>query len=381
MTPAPPLVPLIPANPPARGTPGYLTLSSAFIDPRLAATGALVECMREVLRDPGPSTFAHLQGYPPLRQAIAARLARAGIAADPAHILITVGSQHALDLVCRSLAVRRIAAESPAYGAGKALFALCDLAMTPLPLDPFRGLDAPAWYARLAAARPALAVVTRRFHNPTGYSYRPDELAQIAAWSAELGFGLLEDDWASDMLPGAPGPSLRALGGDDVLYMNAFTKKLVPSLRLGYLVASERTLPSLLQAKKLSINGGPALLEEALCALLECGHYDAHLARVQHELAGRYAHCLAALRAGMPAGVRWTEPGGGPLLWLELPRRVSIPRLIAELAERRVLVTSQDQAFTGTPHLHGVTLGYAFLDRVEMATAIEILGERLEQQL
>jgi len=97
------------------------------------------------------------------------------------------------------------------------------------------------------------------------------------------------------------------------------------------------------------------------------------------ELAGRRAHCLALLRALAPADVRWTEPGGGPVLWLELPRRIAIPRLIAALAERKVLVNPQDNAFAGSPHLHGVMLGYAFPDRDELTTGIEILAELLAQ--
>jgi 2-aminoadipate transaminase len=382
MTPAPLLKPLIAANRPARGTPGHITLSSAFIDPRLAPTRELAECMQDVLRDPGPATFAHVQGYPPLRRAIAARLQRAGIAADAEHVLVTVGSQHVLDIVCRSLVTRRIATECPAYGAGKALFELCDVATTPLPVDPFAGIDTARWRELLCAGRPALAFLTTSFQNPTGYSYTRAELAQILAWSEELDFGILEDDWAHEMLPCAePRPTLRALGGDNVLYMNAFTKTALPSLRVGYVLCNERTLPSLLQAKKLAINGLPALIEEALFEFIDRGHYDAHLARTRSELASRYAHCLAVLRALLPEAVRWTEPGGGPVLWLELPRRVSIARLITELAERKVLVNPQDHAFAGPPHLHGFMIGYAFPDRAEMTTAIEILAELLAKQL
>jgi len=380
MIPAPVLRPLVPANSPARGTPGHITLSSAFIDPRLAPMRELAECMRAALREPGPATFAHVQGYPPLRELIAARLRAAGIPADPAHVLITIGSQHALDIVCRALADKRIATETPAYTAAKALFELYDAALVPLPVDPFAGIDAAAWRARLAAGRPALAFLTSRFQNPTGYSYTRAELAQILAWSEELGFGILEDDWASDMLP-APEvrPTLRALGGDNVLYMNAFTKKTLPSLRLGYVVGNERTLPNLLQAKKLAINGTPALIEETLFEFIVRGHYDAHLARIQDLLASQRAHCLALLRALAPADVRWTEPAGGPVLWLELPRRIAIPRLLAALAERKVLVNPQDNAFAGSPHLHGVMLGYAFPDRDELTTGIEILAQLLAQ--
>lgn len=378
----PVLRPVVVANRPARGTPGHITLSSAFLDPRLAPRRELVRCMRAALREPGPPTFAHLQGYPPLRKLIARRLSRIGIAADPDHIVITIGSQQVLDLVCRSLEVPKIATESPAYIAAKALFQLSGVEVTGLPVDPFAGIDLARWRELLAARRPSLAYLTSRFQNPTGYSYSSAELHRILEWSAELGFGILEDDWGSEMLPGSEyQPTLRALGGDNVLYMNAFTKKTLPSLRVGYVVCNERTLPGVLQAKKLSINGTPAMIEETLFELIEEGHYDAYLARARAELEARYRHCLALLRGLLPPAVRWTLPGGGPILWLELPRQVSIERLIGELRDQRVLVNPQDAAFLGAPHLHGFMIGYAFPDRAEMTAAIEILARLVTRQL
>lgn len=383
-TPAPCLPafkPVLPANRPARGTPGFITLSSAFLDPRLAPTADLAYCMRAALRSPGPATYAHVQGYPPLRQLISRRLARIGIAADPEHILLTVGSQQVLDLVCRSIAVKRLATEDPAYIAAKALFQLSDVELTGLPIDPFDprgGLDPVRWHHLLSTRRPSLAYLTSGFQNPTGYSYSSRELQQILAWSQELGFGILEDDWASDMLPHSEHrPTLRALGGDRVLYMNAFTKKTLPSLRVGFVVGNEQTLPALLQSKKLSINGSPAMLEETLFELIEQGFYDEHLARLQAEVSARYLHCLAAMRSLLPDWVQWTLPGGGPLLWLELPRQIELEALIGELAQRKILVNPQGAAFLGQPHLHGLMIGYAFPDRDEMTTALEILASLL----
>lgn len=378
----PAMKPVVAANRPARGTPGFITLSSAFLDPRLAPTEEINRCVRLALRSPGLSTYAHVQGYLPLRQLIAARLRARGIPATPEHIVTTVGSQQVLELVCRSLSIRRVATEDPAYLAARALFAQSDLDVTALPVDPFTGLDPARWRHLLATRQPALAYLTSSFQNPTGYSYSSRELHQILAWSHELGFGLLEDDWASEMMPHAEArPTLRSLGGEGVLYMNAFTKKTLPSLRVGFVACDEHTLPALVQAKKLAINGSPALLEEALCELIADGSYDAHLQKVQRELAARYLHCLAALRSLLPAQTRWTLPGGGPLLWLELPSQISVEAVIAELAQHGVLVNSQREAFAGAPHLHGFMIGYAFPDPDEMTRAIETLAAVMKRHL
>jgi len=372
----PVLKPVVAANRPARGTPGFITLSSAFLDPRMIPTDEITRCMREALCDLGPAPFAHVQGYPPLRAAIAKRLAFSGIATNAEDVLITIGSQQVLDLVCRSIQSKKLATENPAYSAAKALFALADIETTALPIDPFAGIDRARWRELLSTRRPALAYLTTSCQNPTGYSYSRDELEQILAWSDEFQFAILEDHWASEMRPGNA-PTLRSLGGDNVLYMNAFTKKTLPSLRLGYVVCNERTLPSLLQAKKLAINGTPALIEESLYLFIEHGYYDAHVERVQTEVEARYRHCVELMRALLPDDVRWTEPTSGPVLWLELPKRVALDKLIGELERRKVLVNRQDAAFFGAPHLHGFMIGYAFPDRAEMTIAIEILSRLL----
>ncbi len=380
----PPLLvkPTVPANRPARGTPGYITLSSAFLDTRLIPVEEFKQCVQSALRSPGPPTYAHIQGYPPLRELIAKRLKKRGIETDPEHIVITIGSQQVLDLVCRSIEIKRVATECPAYIAAKALFRLSGIETAGLPVDPFTGIDRDVWRRILSSTRPSLAYLTSNFQNPTGYSYTSKELYEILEWADEFHFAILEDDWGSDMLPlSSCKPTLRALGGENVLYMNAFTKKALPSLRVGYVVCNERTLPSLLQSKKLSINGFPAMVEESLFELIAQGYYDRYLATIQKELRTRYTNCVALLRSLLPDCVQWTLPGGGPILWLEFPPRISVERLIEDLRERKVLVNPQDSAFFGVPHLNGFMLGYGFPDCDEMTIAIEALADALALQL
>jgi len=359
-----------------------LVLSSVFIDPRLLPRARLTACFRAALKRPGLSDFSDPQGFLPLRRAIAKRLRQRGIEAEPEHVVTSVGSQQVLDLVARSLRSRTIATENPAYHYGKALFERNDLELLALPIDPFAGVDLARWEQLLRAHRPGLLYMTTHFQNPTGYSYSSREIAAILEWSAALGFGILEDDWGSDMLSYSEfTPSLRTLGGDNVLYMNSFTKKVPPALRIGYVLGNEQTVPALLVSKRLSISGTPAIGEAALYEFLEQGYYDAHLRAIQPELDRRYRHCLELLRQHMPEGVRWTAPGGGPLLWLECPAGLSLPALAARLRERSIVLELSDSAFFGTPHLHGFKLGYAFLSTEEMQRALEVLSAELRHAL
>lgn len=289
-----------------------ISISNVFIDPELLPRDKITECFRSILKNPGLHSFYDPQGYFPLREKIAARLKKRGIPAEPENIITTVGSQQALDIVTRALRNRSVATENPAYTRGKQLFEMNQMEVTGLPLDPFGRVNFGVWENQIAKNLPSMVYLTTSFQNPTGYSYTTPELIRILELSAKYNFGILEDDWGSDMLSFSDyKPSLRAIGGDNVIYMNSFTKKLLPSLRIGYLAGNDRTIGPLVRAKQVAVLGGPTIIEVVLNEFLARGYYDTYLKNLQKELDFRYHNCLRLLRDFMPDSVKWTTPGGG----------------------------------------------------------------------
>ncbi len=358
-----------------------IQLSSVFIDPDLLPGERLVACFRAVLKQPGLETAYHAQGFLPLRRKIAERLNKRGIEARAEDVVTTVGSQQALDILCRALTSKTIATEDPAYAIGKRLLEMNSMAPVGLPLNPFQGMDAKEWERRISGTRPGMVYLTTNFHNPTGYSYSTSELNQILAWSQQYGFGIVEDDWGSDMLSFSEfKPSLRARGGDGIFYINTFTKKLLPSLRLGYIVGNEKTTPALVASKVASCLGISSVIEAAVFEFLDRGYYDVYLKQLQGELDKRYQNCLDALRQTMPEAVKWTSPGGGPILWLEAPEGVDLETLSARLESKEVMINLSHEAFFGKPHLNGFRIGYAFIPTEKMQRGIEILAAELKRE-
>jgi GntR family transcriptional regulator/MocR family aminotransferase len=132
-----------------------IALSTVFIDPALLPTERIAECARSVLRERMPAHY-DVQGYKPLREAIAKRLDARGLDVAPDDVVITTGSQQSLDIVARSLAVGRIAIETPVYAYAKLLFESLGNELVGLHLDPFAGLDLAQW-DRGRAPKPARA--------------------------------------------------------------------------------------------------------------------------------------------------------------------------------------------------------------------------------
>jgi DNA-binding transcriptional MocR family regulator len=164
-----------------------------------------------------------------------------------------------------------------------------------------------------------------------------------------------------------------------VLYLNSFTKKLLPSLRLGFLVGGPEARATLVSAKRVSTLANVSITEAVLFEFLDRGYYDTHLKKLHDALDARYHACLEALRDLMPEGVRWSTPGGGPTLWIELPRSVDLQILRRRLGERGVSVEDSSAHFYGTPHLHGFRVGYAFLSQDVLRRGLERVAEVLHE--
>ena len=123
------------------------------------------------------------------------------------------------------------------------------------------------------------------------------------------------------------------------------------------------------------------VIEVALFEFLDRGYYDVHMKQVNEELDQRYKNCLDMLKETMPAGVKWTKPGGGLVLWLEIPRKVSLEPLAAALLARNVRIMISNPAFMGAPHLHGFRICHSAIKPAAMRQGLEILGEELRKQL
>ena len=380
----PPPAPFRPVPSLFRSTPpaGTLALSTVLIDPELLPRERVADCARSVLRTPGWNPLYDYQGHPHLRELIAARLRRRGIDVRASQVITTLGSQQALDMVARALDVRRVGLENPVYAHARLLFESHGLALTPLPLDPFAGIPFDRWEADLASARPGLIYAITSFQNPTGYSYTTHELERLLELSEKYGVALMEDDWGSDMLSDSEvRPSLRALGGENVLYVNSFTKKLLPSLRVGFVVAREELVPALVAQKRLSTLGTPWLEEATLAEFLDRGYFDTHLQTLQEALDARYVRCLETLRELMPEEARWTTPGGGPTLWLDFPRQLDVTRLRKAALERGVFIEDARLQFFGEPHLNGFRISYAFVPEADLRRALEVVADEAKRLL
>lgn len=301
----------------------------------------LRRCATHVLRKEGARalSYAPPDGLPRLRALIAADLAQSGVPATADDVLVTTGSQQAIDLVARALVNPGDAflCDAMTYPGALNLLTLSGARLVPIPSDG-EGPDLAA-LTRLQNASAKGLYLMPNCRNPTGSCVSLARRRALVAWSRETGVPIVEDDYGADLsLEGRPPlTALRALDGD-VIHMGTFSKRLAPALRVGFLVCPAPLRRVLVSIKHAMDLGTSALLQHVLAEFLDRGYLRAHLNHTQPEYRARRDALEGALRAHLPDRFSWKTPERGVTLWLPLPAELDPERVFEEASRRGVLI-------------------------------------------
>lgn len=315
--------------------PGIISFAGGIPDPALFPREIIADAYARLLAEPKSAAMALQygisEGYPPLREWVAGYMGGLGVRCGTELVLITNGSQQALDFLAKLFLDPgdRVLAVRPTYlGALQAFTAYeADYGVFP---------DGPA-----ESAPPAkLAYLMPDFANPDGRTMTVAERGAVLATAAALDLPVIEDGAYEQLhYDHEPLPALLALDaaaagidGGRVIYCGTFSKTVVPGLRIGWIVAPRPVIEKLVlikQAGDLHTSGlnQMAMLEVAQAIV------PGHAGRIRAAYRARRDTMLAALEAEMPAGVRWTRPAGGMFLWLTLPERIDAAALLGRAIE------------------------------------------------
>ena len=330
--------------------------------------------------------YGSTHGYGPLREQIVAYLARARmVRCTPDRIVITTGTQQALDLLARLFVDPGdpVAVEEPGYPTARRVFRAAGADLLPVPVDG-DGLRADR-LEELDGAK--LIYVTPSHQFPTGGLLPLFRRRALLDWAHRTGTLVLEDDYDSEFRYGQrPVEALAALEDSlprpgSVVYVGTFSKVLYPSLRLGYLVLPPDLVPRVLAAKDVA-DRHPSTVEQAtLAAFMAGGYFERHLARMRRVYASRLAALESALvRHFGDRAIRdpaSTAAGLHLLVWFDLP--YDEPVLVRRAAVAGIQLDPASPCFLVPPDRPGALLGYAFMDETAIdagiaALAIALLG-------
>jgi 2-aminoadipate transaminase len=328
--------------------PDIISFAGGLPAPELLPCEEVAAATAEVLRTRGPQALQYgpTEGYLPLREWVAARLSTAEMQVMPDNILITTGSQQALDLLARIFfdPGDPVLVESPTYMGALQAWGSYDPRYLSVPLDE-QGLLVDHLEELLQQHRPKLVYALPTFQNPSGVSLSLQRRQRLIELIERYNLLLLEDDaYAQLRYEGEDLPSLlhiaaRAAGGFParVFYLGTFSKVLAPGMRLGWVAAPSEVIHKLVMVKQGTDLHTPMFNQIIAHTLLSQGYLQRQVLRIVPVYRQRRDAMLAALERHFPAQARWTRPEGGMFIWVTLPMTIDSAHLLQKALEQGVV--------------------------------------------
>ena len=299
--------------------------------------------------------YSETEGYLPLRQWIAGEMAKIGIACGPEHVLITSGSQQALDYLGKLFLSPGDTALVgwPTYMGALGAFNAYEPRYDRLNIRGNRTAEDYRNAADAAGGAVKFAYLSPDFANPTGETVDRAGREMLLDLADDLDCAIIEDGaYQSLRYDGDPVPPILALElarkGDleacRTIYCGSFSKTLSPGLRVGWVVAASPVIGQLVLMKQAADLHSATANQIAIHKVAEAC-FDAHVNKIRAAYSARRDAMLAALVRHMPQGVHWTRPEGGMFVWLTLPRGMDAADLLARAIEEQNLAFVPGRAF------------------------------------
>jgi GntR family transcriptional regulator/MocR family aminotransferase len=340
---------------------GAINLSRMQPSSDLLPYELLRRCIDHVLRTVGSRAleYAPREGLLRLRKLIAEDLVRQGVPASAEDLIITNGSQQALDMVARALIDPgdTFLVDTSTYPGALSLLTMAGARLIGLPGDD-EGPELSALEKHGKSGAKGFYLMPN-CQNPTARRVSLARRQALVRWSHEAGIPLVEDDYASDLNldEQPPLPALRTLDGE-VIYMGTFSKKLIPALRIGYLLCPRTLRPHMARLKHAMDLGTSGLMQHALAEFLERGYLRAHIGSVQAEYRRRRDALEAGLAKHLPREVQWAHPQSGVVLWLPTPPSLDTDILYQEAQRQGVIVSPGSLSAVNGAQPQGLRLTY-----------------------
>lgn len=349
----------------------------------------------QVLKEWGAQALQYgaTEGYMPLREMIARHTARYGISVSAEHILITSGSQQALDLIGKVFINPgdRILVEEPTYLGALQAWNAYGAEYVTVPMDEDGMITSGLENALRSGVK--FIYVLPNFQNPTGVTLslpRRQELIEIAD---RYGVPIIEDDpYGQLRYEGENLPSIvtmdneyRRNGGSEyvgnVIYLSTFSKTLAPGLRLAWVIAPTQVIRKLVQAKQGADLHTATFNQIVAYEVARGGFIDRHIWLIRRIYGERRNIMLDAMEELFPPGVSWTKPKGGLFLWGMLPEGMDTTEIFKIAVKRKVAFVPGTSFYATGGGENTMRLNFSYSNPDQIQIGIERLSNVLKEMI
>lgn len=328
--------------------------------------------------------YGSAQGRLELREQICEVMALEGIRADPDDVVVTVGSQMALDLVTRIYCDPGdvVLAEGPSYVGALGSFAAYQARVVHVAMDA-HGLVPSLLRAALETVRPLpkFLYTVPTFHNPAGVKLSVERRAEVLAICREYGVAVVEDNpYGLLGFSGHTYPALRSLDRD-VVYLGSFSKTFASGLRVGWALVPPAVRDRLVLAAESATLCPPSFTQMLVSRYLAAHDWRSQVKTFTEAYRDRRDAMLRALETHLPDGCTWNVPDGGFYVWLTVPEGVDTKAMLPRAVTARVAYASGTGFYADGLGSRQLRLSYCYPSPERITEGVRRLAAVLEAEL
>ena len=373
--------------------PDVISFGGGFPAAELFPLERVKEACDKVLTENGAKAlqYSQTEGYAPLREVIACNVSRYGIKVSADNVLITTGSQQALDIIGRIFINRgdRVLTESPTYlGALQAWNAYGAVYETVISDDDGLCTDD---LAKVIGSHIKFMYVLPNFQNPAGVTISLERRQKLVELADRYCVPIVEDDpygqlrFEGEHLPPVVvmDDSLRDKANltyrGNVIYTSTVSKILAPGLRIGWVIAPNEVIKKMVQAKQGADLQCSTFDQYVAYELLQGEWMKDHILTLRTVYKERRDAMLQAFEDFMPEGTTWTRPQGGLFLWLRLPEGCNATQLFPITVEEKVAYVPGEPFFPNGGPLNTMRLNFSACNPETIRTGVERLARMVRR--
>ncbi len=371
--------------------PGIVSFAGGFPDPAMFDVEGIREASAKALTNEAGAALQYgaTEGYGPLREELAKFMASKGVTVAPEGLIVTTGSQQALDLLGKTMISPgdKVIVEGPTFLATIQCFRLYGAELISAPIDA-NGVDTDELEKLIAQHKPKFVYLIPTFGNPSGALLSLERRKKVLAMAVKYQTLMVEDDPYGDLYFNAvPPPSLLALsasvpGSRELMaYCGSLSKVLSPGLRIGWMIAPAELLTNAVMCKQFSDAHTSTFAQATASQYLKAGRMPATLANVRKVYAERAAAMGQALKRELGDAIEFTQPQGGLFFWTRLTGangKMSDANAFAKKAiEQLVAFVPGAPFYASNPDTSTLRLSFATADVAKIEEGVARLGKAL----
>ena len=375
--------------------PDIISFAGGLPAPDVFPVEEFAAACNRVLHEQGAQALQYgtTEGYWPLREMIARHTGRYGISITPDNVMITSGSQQALDLIGKVFINRgdRVLVEEPTYLGALQAWNAYGAEYVTVPMDD-DGMIPEALEAALRSG-PKFIYVLPNFQNPTGVTLSYERRIKLIDLADRYGVPIIEDDpYGQLRYEGEHIKSVVALdnefrkNGDsgyrgNVIYLSTFSKTLAPGIRLAWVVAPPDVIRKLVQAKQGADLHTSTFNQVVAYEVAHGGFLDRHILTIRNVYGERRNLMLDAMDEFFPREVSWTKPKGGLFLWGIMPEKLNSADVLKRAIEQNVAFVPGAPFYATGGGSNTMRINFSFATPEKMLVGIERLGKVLREMV